>query len=125
MKNITNKDLQRMKELMGNKKPINENTSTSAVELVKKSPNGKVYGIVRENRKYFIKESNNGTDFDFIGGVANKTKNQHHSYEEAVRQLNLMFEDFNRSYNIQGGTNILESDNIQEKKFYESPMKIL
>ena len=117
MKNITNKDLQRMKELMGNKKPINENTSTSAVELVKKSPNGKVYGIVRENRKYFIKESNNGTDFDFIGGVANKTKNQHHSYEEAVRQLNLMFEDFNRSYNIQGGTNILESDNIQEKKF--------
>ena len=117
MKNITNKDLQRMKELMGNKKPINESVSTSAVELVKKSPNGKVYGIVRENRKYFIKESNNGTDFDFIGGVANKTKNQHHSYEEAVRQLNLMFEDFNRSYNIQNGTNILESDNIQEKKF--------
>ena len=29
MKNITKKDLQRMKELMGNKKPINENTSTS------------------------------------------------------------------------------------------------
>ena len=54
MKNITKKDLQRMKELMGNKTPINENKNNSSVELIKKSPNGKYYGIVRETKKYYI-----------------------------------------------------------------------
>jgi len=116
MTNITNKNLLRMKELMG-KTPINESITTSAVELVKKSPNGKSYGIVRENRKYFIKESNDGINFDFIGGVGNKQKNQHSSYEDAIKELNFMFEDFNRSYNIQEGTNILTNDIIEEKRF--------
>ena len=53
---VTNKHLQRMKELMGNKKPINENISLSSIELKKMAPNGKVYGVTRENKKYFIKE---------------------------------------------------------------------
>ena len=117
MNKLTNKNLQRMKELMGNKTPITENISNSSISLVKKSPNGKSYGVVRENTKYFIKESNDGVNFDFIGGVANKTKNQFHSFEEATKRLNLMFEDFNRSYNIQEGTDILSSDIIEEKRF--------
>jgi len=117
MKNITNKDLQRMIELMGNKKPINESVSNSSLELRKKSANGKTYGIVRENKKYFIKESVNGVDFDFMGGVANKTKNQFHSYEEAVKILNLMFEDINRSHGIQEGVDVLTSDLNEDKKF--------
>jgi hypothetical protein len=107
MKNIRNKELQRMKELMGNKKPINENLSLSSVELKKKAPNGKVYGVVKENKKYFIQESVNGVNFDFIGGVGNKTKNQFNSYEEAVRRLNIMLED----------TDVLTPDVIEEKKF--------
>jgi len=116
MSNLTNKHLQRMRELMGNKKPINESVSNSA-SLVKKSPNGKSYGIVRENTKYFIKESNDGVNFDFIGGLGNKTKNQYNSYEEATKHLNLMFEDFNRSFGVQEGTDILTSDIIEEKRF--------
>ena len=55
MKNITNKELQRMKNLMGIKKPINESNTLSSTELIKESSNGKFYGIVRENKKYFIK----------------------------------------------------------------------
>ena len=51
MKNITNKDLQRMISLMGNKKPITENKIHSSLELIKKSPNGKYYGVVRETKK--------------------------------------------------------------------------
>jgi len=85
MKNITNKELQRMKNLMGIKKPINESNILSSTELIKEVSNGKFYGIVRENKKYFIKESNDGINFDFIGGLANKTKNQFESYEQAVR----------------------------------------
>ena len=92
---------------MGNKKPITENKIHSSVELIKKSPNGKYYGVVRETKKYYIKESNDGSNFDFIGGVANKIKNQFESYEQAVRKLNLMLED----------TDVLTPDIIQEKKF--------
>ena len=66
---MTNKGLERMRQLMGIK-PINESKLTnSSLELVKKSTSGKFYGIVKENKKYFIKESINGSDFDFIGGV--------------------------------------------------------
>lgn len=107
MGNLTNKDLQRMRDLMGNRKPINESKLISAVELIKKSPDGKFYGVVRENKKYFIKESTDGSNFDFIGGVANKNKHQFESYEHAVRILNLMLED----------TDVLTPDIIEEKKF--------
>lgn len=107
MSNLTNKNLQRMRELMGNKKPINESKLISAVELIKKSPDGKFYGVVRENKKYFIKESSDGSNFDFIGGVANKGKHQFESYEQAVRRLNLMVED----------TDVLRPDLIEEKRF--------
>ncbi|MCJ7636085.1 MAG: hypothetical protein MUO21_01195, partial [Nitrososphaeraceae archaeon] len=116
MSNITNKNLQRMRELMG-KTPVNESISNSAVELVKKSPDGKAYGIVRENKKYFIKESNDGKSFDFIGGIANKPKYQYHSYEEAVRELNFMFEGLNKTFNVEKGTDIFSSDIIEEKRF--------
>jgi hypothetical protein len=107
MKNITNKELQRMKNLMGIKKPINESNILSSTELIKEASNGKFYGIIRENKKYFIKESNDGVNFDFIGGLVNKTKNQFESYEQAVRRLNLMLED----------TDVLTPDIISEKKF--------
>jgi hypothetical protein len=104
---MTNKGLERMRQLMGIK-PINESKLTnSSLELVKKSTSGKFYGIVKENKKYFIKESINGSDFDFIGGVGNKIKNQYNSFEEAVRRLNLMVEN----------TDVLTSDVITEKKF--------
>jgi hypothetical protein len=49
-----NDQINRMRSLMG-MTPVNENTSRSVIELTKKGPDGKVYGIVRENHKYFIK----------------------------------------------------------------------
>ena len=114
---MTNKDLKRMIGLMGIKKPINEGASNSNLELTKKSPNGKFYAITKENKKYFIKESVDGINYDYIGGLGNKTKNQYNSYEEATKRLNIMFEDFNRSYGIQENNDILSSDLITEKKF--------
>ena len=117
MSKLTNKNLQRMIELMGNKKPINEGKLTNSVELVKHSPNGKSYGIVKENKKYFIKESNDNVNFEFIGGIGNKSKHQFSSYEEATKELNFMFETFNKKYDIQEGTDILSSDINEDKKF--------
>jgi hypothetical protein len=117
MGNITNKQLERMKMLMGGVKPVNESVNLSSIALTKKAPNDKYYSIVRETNKYFIKESIDGVNYDYIGGLGNKNKNQFNSYEDATRRLNLMFEDFNRTYGIEVGTNILTPDLIQEKKF--------
>jgi hypothetical protein len=117
MGNITNKQLERMKALMGGVKPVNEGVNLSSITLTKKAPNDKYYGIVKEINKYFIKESIDGVNYDYIGGLGNKNKNQFNSYEEATRRLNLMFEDFNRTYGVEEGTNILTPDLIQEKKF--------
>ena len=70
--------LNRIKDLMGKMNTLNESTSHSELELVKKGPNGVVYGIVRENRNYFIKTytKTNGelksNDFDYVGELKKK-----------------------------------------------------
>ena len=50
--------INRMKSLMG-VAPITESTKRSVIELTKLGPDGRIYGIVRENHEYFIKIANN------------------------------------------------------------------
>jgi len=115
--------LQRMLQLADIKPVIKESKmSLSNFELVKKSVDGNTYAIVRENKKYHIKQTQTKenlveSDFDYVGGVSNKMKKAFNSFSEATRNLNLMFEEINNHYE-NGGVNILESDNlISEKKF--------
>jgi hypothetical protein len=120
---MNKKQLKRMLEL-SDIKPITENRNDlSAIELLKKASDNKVYGVIRENRKYYIKTSDNTenlteSDFDYIGGVHNKPKYSYRSFEDATRHLNLMFEEINRTYGNKE-VNILESDVelLDEKKF--------
>ena len=76
--------LKRMLELADIKPVIKESKNNlSNFELVKNSVNGNTYAIVRENKRYFIKqtETNNGlteSDFDYVGGLANKMRNLSH-----------------------------------------------
>ena len=115
--------LNRMLEL-SNIKTLNEDKkiNLSNFDLVKESVNGKTYAIVRENKKYHIKEAEtkenlSESDFDYVGGVANKTKKSFTSFSEATRKLNFMFEEINNHYDVES-TNILESEDIlSEKKF--------
>ena len=110
--------LNRIKDLMGRMSTLNESTSHSELELIKKGPNGIVYGIVRENHDYFIKTSNkNGgsllaEDFNYIGGLQNKFDERYKSYSEALKQLNLKFDMLNESYGIEKNTNLFESDGV-------------
>jgi hypothetical protein len=96
--------------------------SLSNFELVKNSVDGNTYAIVRENKKYHIKQAQTKenlveSDFDYVGGVANKMKKSFNSFSEATRGLNFMFEEINNHYE-NNGTNILESDDVlSEKKF--------
>jgi hypothetical protein len=118
------KKLKRQLQLAGIK-PINESkkNTLSDIELVKKASNGDSYAIIRENRKWYIKVTDKDgqlteSDFDYIGGVANKPKHSYTSFSEATKGLNFMFEQINRSNNS-AGVNILESDEelLDEKKY--------
>jgi hypothetical protein len=104
---------------MGKMQPLNENTSLSELELIKKGPNNVIYGVVRENHKYFIKTTNKTSgkivaeDFDYIGGLQNKFSEAYDSYASATKQLNLKFDMLNESLGINTHTNILESDGVR------------
>lgn len=116
-----NDQVNRMRSLMG-MSPINENTNRSVVELTKKGPDGKVYGIVRENQTYFIKVSDKtenlvAEDFNYIGGLKNKTDKSYTSYSQATRHLNLKFISLNEALGTSTKTNILENDNLLEGSF--------
>lgn len=116
-----NDQINRMKSLMG-VSHITENTKRSVVELTKRGPDGKVYGIVRENHKYFIKvaESSNNLvaeDFDYIGGLKNKTDKSYDSYSEATKHLNLKFISLNEALGKTEIINVLENDNLLGEAF--------
>lgn len=111
-----NEKLDRMRELMGASQ-LNEDVKNSVVELTKLGPDGKVYGIVREGHNYFIKvtdkKSNLVTeDFNYIGGLANKTSEAYPTYAKAIKQLNLKFMSLNEAYGKQGNFNVFEDDNL-------------
>ena len=110
--------LNRIKDLMGKMNPLTESKSFSELELIKKGPNGIVYGIIRENHNYFIKttEKTSGTflaeDFNYVGGIQNKYDERYGSYAEAIKHLNMKFDMLNESFGIKKGNSIFESDGV-------------
>ena len=114
--------LDRIKDLMGKMNTLNESTSTSEVDNVKRGANGVIYGIVRENHSYFIKttEKTSGTilaeDFNYIGGLQNKNSERYDSYAEALKQLNLKFDMLNESFGVKTNINLFESDAVEVKE---------
>lgn len=120
-----NDQVNRMRSLMG-MTPIHENTKTSVVELTKMGPDGMVYGIVRENHKYFIKITNKKQnliveDFMYIGGLKNKTEKAYDSYSQATKQLNLKFLSLNEALGKTEQINVLKNDNLLAEQFDSYP----
>lgn len=89
------------------------------IEYKKAMPNGKTYGIVKENQNYFIKisEKRNPTisDFNYIGGLENKISESYTSYGKALKQLNLKLMDLNTLYSKNENINLFESDDVEVK----------
>ncbi len=107
---------ERMKQLMG-VTPINEGISRSTVELTKIGPDGKAYGIVRENHEYYIKVSDKTSnltveDFKYIGGLQNKKSEAYPSYAKATKHLNLKFNSICESFDIVNTFNVFVDDNL-------------
>jgi len=110
---------ERMKELMGIQ-PINEiKTKNSVLELTKVGPDGKTYGIVRENHEYYIKTTDKNSnltveDFSYIGGLKNKKDFAFPSYAKAIKELNFKFISLNEAYEKSDKINVFENDNLGE-----------
>lgn len=107
---------ERMRQLMG-MTPINEGISRSTVELTKIGPDGKSYGIVRENHEYYIKVSDKTSnltveDFKYIGGLQNKKSEAYSSYAKATKHLNLKFNSICESFDIVNTFNVFVDDNL-------------
>jgi hypothetical protein len=91
----TNDQLNRMKSLMSyGLKTESKQAPYSAVEYQKVGADGKVYGIVREGTKYYIKSAPNKQnlikeDFGYIGGFRNRKDNEYTSYANAQKHFDL------------------------------------
>ena len=110
--------LNRIKDLMGQMNILTESKTFSELELIKKGPNGVVYGIIRENHDYFIKTSDKTSgkflaeDFNYVGGLQNKYEERYKSYADAIKHLNMKFDMLNESFGIMENNNIFESDGV-------------
>jgi len=124
-----NEVIDRMKSLM-NISSLNENKGNSVVELTKQGPDGKIYGIVRENHEYYIKITDSNTNlvsesFSYIGGLKNKKKEAYSSYAKALKQLNLKFISINESNNTKNNINVFVDDDLLNEHHDSNPNKKL
>jgi len=116
--------INRMKDLM-EITPIKESVDRSVVELTKIGPDGKAYGIVKENQEYYIKVTDKTSnlvaeDFNYIGGLKNKKSHAFPSYAKATKKLNMKFIDLaenaeDKIFNILRNDNLMEGDDINGK----------
>lgn len=113
----------RVKELMGIMS-INESSSPTSrydLKLSKIGPDGNVYAIIRENQKYFIKKAAKKDnlvleDFQYMGGLKNKTDEVYPTYSKAIKHLNLKFNSICEALNIVNTINVFENDNIVNER---------
>lgn len=108
--------IERMKQLMvhGDQDAKLRANVNETVEYKVNGPNGKVYGIVKERQKYYIKESIDGVTFEYIGGSANKSENQYIGYNSAYRNLELKIRSINESLNNGKVFEVLPADTKSE-----------
>ena len=114
--------LQRMKSLMTY--GINESKQPvySSVEYNKVAADGKLYGIVREGAKYFIKVAKNAKgglvseNFDYIGGFRNRKSNEFDSFASAQRYFGEKLMSINENVDNVQKRVIAEAWNLDGKK---------
>lgn len=105
-KMTTNEQISRMKALMGYGLQTESKTPYSAVENQKLGADGKMYGIVREGTKYYIKSAPNKTnlvkeDFNYIGGFRNRKDFQYDSFADAQKNFDLKMMSIREAANKQ------------------------
>ena len=113
--------LNRMKSLMNyGLKTEGKQVQYSSVEYQKLGADGKVYGIVREGAKYYIKEAPNKKggivkeNFNYIGGFRNRKNNEYSNFALAQKQFDLKMMSIKEAVN--NPTFDIESWNLDQKE---------
>lgn len=93
--NKINNQLDRMKAMMTyGLQTESKKDSYNSVEYQREGADGKLYGIVREGTKFYIKVSDKTKgalkeDFNYIGGFRNRKDNEYTSYANALKQFDI------------------------------------
>lgn len=94
---------------------VNENkqTSNNGIEHHLTGADGREYGIIRENNRFYIKSAPKGKglmteDYDYIGGILNKKHYQYNSYMDALKNFDLKMKSLNEAYNGHVNTESLD-----------------
>ena len=100
-----NDQLQRMKGLM-TYGAVNEKkeSKSGAMEYHALGADGKSYGIIRENQKFYIKVAPKSKAmvaeaYEYIGGFNNKKANEYTSYSNALKNFELKMMSLNEAHN--------------------------
>ena len=120
MNNLKGRErLNYIKGLMNKLTPINESVKNSVIELTKRGSNGKIYAIVRENHKYYIKVAERKSDtllaedFNYLGGLKNKTEESFPTYAKALKRLNIKLMSIAEACNDNNKPNTFVDDNVE------------
>ena len=105
--NYNNKsEVQRMQDLIKyglNEEEVITGGAKPILEYSQKAADGKVYGIIKECQKFYIKVAPNkdtklvAEDYDYIGGYMNKKENEYGSYALASKQFDLKMMSINET----------------------------
>ena len=111
--------LARMNFLMEYRTP--EKKGVSNIEFHANGADGKVYGILKEGTKYYIKTTEAGKEnlsesYDYVGGFNNKKANEFTDYNKATKQLELTLMSLNEAYGKKAKTSTVDV-NRSEKVF--------
>ncbi len=96
--------LARMKDLITYGKELNEsnNLKTHTLEHHAVAADGRTYGIIKENSKYYIKSAPKGKEtiaeaYEYLGGFCNKKNYEYASYANALKQFELKMASINEA----------------------------
>ena len=103
----------KMMHLMDYKMPVNEKKSN--VEYCAEGADGKVYGILREGTKFYIKVTEKGKEklsesYGYLGGFMRKNDNAYSSYNEATKQLEMKLMSLNEAYGRTYKSSVFDSE---------------
>ena len=113
--------LSRMKCLMEYKTPMNEGKCN--VEFYSEGADGKVYGIIKEGTKFYVKVTEKGKEkisesYNYVNGQSRKYDYAFNSYNDATKHLELKLMSLNEAYGQNIRTSVFDSE--RSRKTLES-----
>ena len=112
--------ISRMKAMMNYGLQTESKTQYSDVEYKRVGADGKMYGIVREGTKFYIKVSDKTENvlkenFDYIGGFRNRKDHEYTSYANALKNFEMKMHSINEASSKKDSI-IIESWNPDRKE---------